>query len=81
MTPCKLPSIGEKSRFLRNLDPEVDNMIYLPEDPQSDFEFIAVRSHGGVIIIKVVLTSLEVCVQHATPSLSQVVLSVCLLSV
>ena len=51
-----LPSIGEKSRFLRNLDPEVNNMIYLPEDPQSDFEFIAVRSHGGCVISKVVLT-------------------------
>ena len=61
------------------MDPKVDNMIYLPEDPQSDFEFIAVRSHVGVII-KVVLTSLEVCVQHATPSLAQVVLSVSLCS-
>ena len=30
-------------------------MIDLPEDPQSDFEFIAVRSHD--IILQVVLTT------------------------
>ena len=72
-----LPSIGEKSRFLRNLDPEVDNVIYLPEDSQSEFEFIAVRSHG-VVFINQSCPHYRLCLQHATPCLSQVVLPVCL---
>ena len=68
----KLPSIREKSGFFRNLDPEVDYMINLPEDPQSDLEFIAVRSHACCDYQ--CCPHYWLCFQHVTPSLSQVVL-------